>query len=144
MNPPLPAHYSGMITITSSGQACWQHGNRRCDFREIERDLPGNFCLLQCIHICISNTETNFTLSSSIFVDDRSSIKPYSYIPFGAGPRMCIGNKFAMMEMKVMLATLLKNFSFSEVPGCTVKAVHMLTNQPQGLKLFIRPAGPVN
>ena len=70
-------------------------------------------------------------------------MKPYSYIPFGAGPRMCIGNKFAMMEMKVMLATLLKSFSFSEVPGCTVKAFPMLTSQPQGLKLLIRPTGPV-
>ena len=88
--------------------------------------------------------KTNFTLSSSIFVDGRASVKPYSYIPFGAGPRMCIGNKFAMMEMKVMLATLLKSFSFSEVPGCTVKEVARLTTQPEGLKLYIRPAGPVN
>ena len=71
-------------------------------------------------------------------------MKPYSYIPFGVGPRMCIGNKFAMMEMKVMLATLMKNFSFNEVPGCTVKAVPMLTVQPEGLLLFIRPTGPVN
>jgi len=57
---------------------------------------------------------------------------------------MCIGNKFATMEMKVMLATLLKTFSFSEVPGCTVKAVPLLTVQPEGLQLLIRPAGPVN
>ena len=78
------------------------------------------------------------------FVDGRSSAKPYSYLPFGVGPRMCIGNKFAMMEMKVVLATLLKAFSFSEVPGCTVKAVPLLTTQPEGLKLFIRPAVPDN
>ena len=94
--------------------------------------------------MCILNTKTYFTFSSSTFVDGQSSVKPYSYIPFGAGPRMCIGNKFAMMEMKVMLATLLKTFSFSEVPGCTVKAVPRLTTQPEGLKLFIRPTGPVN
>jgi len=49
-----------------------------------------------------------------------------------------------MMEMKVVLATLLKAFSFSEVPGCTVKAVPLLTTQPEGLKLFIRPAVPDN
>ena len=96
------------------------------------------------VHTCILNTKTYFTFSSSTFVDGQSSVKPYSYIPFGAGPRMCIGNKFAMMEMKVMLATLLKAYSFSEVPGCTVKAVPRLTTQPEGLKLFIRPAGLKN
>lgn len=89
-----------------------------------------------------SNTKAKFAFSLLIFVDGRSSVQPYSYIPFGVGPRMCIGNKFAKVEMKVMLATLLKTFSFSEVPGCTVKSVPKLTTQPEGLELLIRPAGP--
>ena len=67
-------------------------------------------------------------------------MKSYSYIPFGVGPRMCIGNKFATMEIKVMLATLLKTLSFSEVLGCTVKAVPKLTTDPKGLQLLIRLA----
>ena len=83
-------------------------------------------------------------LLSRHFVDGRSSVQPYSYIPFGVGPRMCIGNKFAKMEMKVTLANLLKTFSFSEVPGCTVKAVPLLTTHPKGLKLLIRLTNPVN
>ena len=83
-------------------------------------------------------------LLSHYFVDDRSSVQPFAYFPFGVGARMCIGNKFAMMEMKVMLANLLKSFSFSEVPGCTVKAVLLLTTRPVGLQLLIRPADPDN
>jgi len=83
-------------------------------------------------------------LLSHHFVDGRSSVQPYSYFPFGVGPRMCIGNKFAKMEMKVMLANLLKTFSFSEVPGCTVKAVPLLTARPKGLELLIRLADPDN
>ena len=83
-------------------------------------------------------------LLSRHFIDGRTNVQPFSYIPFGVGSRICIGNKFAMMEMKVMLATLLKAFSFSEVPGCTVKAVPMLTARPEGLKLLIRLAGPDN
>ena len=103
------------------------------------------FLILYNVYRYAFQTRKNVcTFSSSTFADGQSSVKPYSYIPFGAGPRMCIGNKFAMMEMKVILATLLKTFSFSEVPGCTVKAVPMLTTQPEGLKLFIRPASPVN
>ncbi len=43
---------------------------------------------------------------------DESKIVPYSYLPFVAGPRMCIGYKFAMMEMKLMLAVLLRDFNF--------------------------------
>jgi len=38
----------------------------------------------------------------------------------------------------------LKTFSFSEVPGCTVKAVPLLTARPKGLELLIRLADPDN
>ena len=37
---------------------------------------------------------------------------PYYFMPFSRGPRMCIGYRFAQMEMKVVLAQLLKSFSF--------------------------------
>ena len=42
------------------------------------------------------------------FIDERKNdIKPFTYLPFGVGPRMCIANRFALLETKVVLFQLL-------------------------------------
>ncbi|KXJ83959.1 hypothetical protein RP20_CCG022305 [Aedes albopictus] len=43
---------------------------------------------------------------------NRRDINPDTYLPFGIGPRNCIGSRFALMEMKAVLYYLLLNFSF--------------------------------
>jgi cytochrome P450 len=45
------------------------------------------------------------------------AIHKYAYFPFGGGPRICIGNHFAMMEAVLLLATLIRAYRFDLLPG---------------------------
>ena len=63
---------------------------------------------------------------------DRKAIDRYAYLPFGDGPRICIGASFALQEAVIILATLLSRFKFTAVPGKTPEPVMILTLRPQG------------
>ncbi len=46
------------------------------------------------------------------FLPERSMNRhKYAYFPFGGGPRMCIGNNFALMEMNIILAMMLQRYT---------------------------------
>ncbi len=45
-------------------------------------------------------------------VENEKKLRPLSYMPFGAGPRVCIGNHFALMESHVVLATMMQHVRF--------------------------------
>ncbi|CAL1686481.1 unnamed protein product [Lasius platythorax] len=42
--------------------------------------------------------------------ENKDNIVPYTYLPFGHGPRKCIGNRFALMETKILMVHLLQKF----------------------------------
>lgn len=63
---------------------------------------------------------------------DRKAIDRYAYLPFGDGPRICIGASFALQEAVTILATLLSRFEFSPVAGKEPKPVMILTLRPEG------------
>lgn len=65
----------------------------------------------------------------------------YTWLPFGDGPRICIGANFAIQEAVIILATLLSRFRFEPVPGRSPKPVMILTLRPQGgVWLKVTPA----
>lgn len=63
---------------------------------------------------------------------DRKAIDRYAYLPFGDGPRICIGASFAIQEAAIILATLLSRFRFTPVPGKDPEPVMILTLRPEG------------
>jgi cytochrome P450 len=63
---------------------------------------------------------------------DPKAIPRFHYLPFGDGPRICIGASFALQEAVIILATLLARFRFSPVPGKDPKPVMILTLRPEG------------
>ena len=64
--------------------------------------------------------------------ENRDKIDRFQYLPFGAGPRICIGASFAMQEAVIVLAILLKQFRFEPFAAHTPWPVQKLTTQPEG------------
>ncbi len=63
---------------------------------------------------------------------DPKAIDRYAYLPFGDGPRICIGASFAIQEAVIILATLVSRFRFGRVAGKEPRPVLILTLRPEG------------
>ncbi|XP_031624487.1 uncharacterized protein LOC116341517 [Contarinia nasturtii] len=74
--------------------------------------------------------------------DNKHDILPGTYVPFGLGPRNCIGSRFALMELKAILYYLLLNFSFepnkdTQIPLKMKKGFFLVTEK--GVNLELKP-----
>ncbi len=63
-----------------------------------------------------------------------------AYLPFSAGPRVCPGAGFAMIEGPLILSQLLRRFEFAVIPGqIPVPAANLTVRSQTGIRLFVRP-----
>ena len=61
-----------------------------------------------------------------------------AYFPFGDGPRVCIGNHFAMMEAVLILATIARRYRLNVEPGQTLELLPSITLRPRhGLRMRV-------
>ena len=69
--------------------------------------------------------------------------RPFTYLPFGAGPRGCIGGNYAMLQMLMILSVLLKKYVLRLVPGQTIEARPMVILRPDhGIRMTFTEAIP--
>ncbi|KAJ1425234.1 Cytochrome P450 [Sesbania bispinosa] len=112
--------------------------------RAVEKDLKlGNLSLPAGIQVSIPILLLHH--DRDIWGDDAKQFKPerfsegiakvtkgqVSYFPFGWGPRICIGQNFALLEAKIVLSLLLQNFSFELSAAYTHAPTAVLSLQPK-------------
>jgi cytochrome P450 len=68
---------------------------------------------------------------------------PFAHLPFGVGPRGCIGGNYAMLQMLMILSVLLRKYDFCLVPGQTIEARPMVILRPEhGIRMTFTEAIP--
>ncbi len=113
--------------------------------RVIREDVIGGFTLPAGSAVVISpyalHRHPAFWERPGEFDPDRFlSPPPAAYIPFGAGPRFCIGNEFAMLEARLITAMVIQSFQLRLVPGHPVEPQPDITLRPKhGMKMTLHP-----
>lgn len=70
---------------------------------------------------------------------NRVRLDKYQYLPFGAGPRACVGANFAMMQARIILATLVQNFRFRPARPAPRPVMTMTVRPELGVFLSLEP-----
>lgn len=78
------------------------------------------------------------------FAAEQEAARPrFAYIPFGGGPRGCIGNQFALLEAQLIVAAIAQRYRIEVVPGQSIRPEPLITLRPTpGIRARIRKRDP--
>jgi cytochrome P450 len=67
--------------------------------------------------------------------------QPFTYLPFGGGPRGCIGGNYAMLQILMILSAVLRKYDFELTPGQKIEPRAMVILRPKhGIRMTFKPA----
>ncbi|XP_023235599.1 cytochrome P450 4C1-like [Centruroides sculpturatus] len=102
----------------------------------------GSMCI---IPIYFMHKNPKLFPNPKVFDPDRflpeniTKIIPYSYIPFSAGPRNCIGQKFAMMEMKILLSNIVRCFNLRSLDESVPVSIKVVSHPERKIRIKLMP-----
>ncbi|GFQ89197.1 cytochrome P450 4C1 [Trichonephila clavata] len=120
---------------------------RECNepFRVLGHTVPaGSLCLILICELHLdpeSFPEPEKFIPERFLPENRVGRHPYAYVPFSAGPRNCIGQKFAMIEEKIVLANILKKFRVTSLDpkDKVITTPNLTTKNVKPLRLRFEP-----
>lgn len=117
----------------------------------INEDKLGDFdvpALCTCgLPVYVIHRSATYWKDPDSFIPERfneeniSSIPKYAYFPFGGGPRLCIGQMFAIYEMQIAMYILWKNFDFRLTDGYKMEIeplITLRTKKPITMNIFMK------
>ena len=112
--------------------------------RAIANDVIGGFHIPAGSSVVISpyvlHRHESFWPNPEQFEPARFSVRHKAYIPFGSGPRFCIGNEFAMMEARLIIPMVIQACQLKVAPGHVVEPLPGITLRPKnGLPMIVQP-----
>ena len=113
--------------------------------RAIADDTIGGFHIPAGSSLVISpyalHRNESFWPEAERFDPTRFATRPRAYIPFGSGPRFCIGSEFATLEARLIVPMVIQSCHLELVPGHPVEPQPSITLRPKnGLHMIIRPS----